>query len=195
MLQTERLCLRHPRDSDAAAVSEYASDPEVTRYMDWPTHTGPHEAVVFLEGAHERLAAGTEFTWMIVVKADDRVIGAISCRMRRREVDFGYALNRAYWGQGFATEAARAIVAWASSLEHVNRVWATCDVDNIASARVLEKVGLAREGVRRRRAVKPNIGPEPRDAYVYAKVRRRRLGRTDTWIGHGSEKDSQIDQR
>jgi ribosomal-protein-alanine N-acetyltransferase len=53
----------------------------------------------------------------------------------------------------------------------VYRIWATCDTDNVASARVLEKAGLRREGTLHRWSVKPNIGPEPRDAFVFAKVR------------------------
>jgi RimJ/RimL family protein N-acetyltransferase len=171
IIETERLSLRRPLLSDAAAIFEYARDPEVTRYMDWSMHTSPDGAVEFLTGALERLAAGTELTWMVTVKPDERAIGTISCRMRGHAVDFGYALNRRYWGRGFATEAARAVVAWVSALEDVYRVWATCDVENIASARVLEKATLTREGVLRSWSIKPNIGPQPRDAYVYAKVR------------------------
>ena len=171
MIETPRLNLRHPLLSDAADIFEYARDPEVTRYMDWPTHTSPDGAVEFLTSALERLASGTELTWIVTVKPDDRAIGAISCRMHGHAVDFGYALNRRYWGRGFATEAAHAIVDWVSRLEHVYRVWATCDVENVASARVLEKTGLTREGLLRSWSIKPNIGPQPRDAYVYAKVR------------------------
>lgn len=170
IVETQRLTLRHPLLSDAAAIFEYARDPEVTRYMDWPTHTNPESAVEFLTGALDRLAVGTELTWMVTVKPEDWAIGAISARMRGHGVDFGYALNRRYWGRGFATEAAHAVVDWASRLEHVYRVWATCDVENIASARVLEKAGLSREGVLRSWSIKPNIGPHPRDAYVYAKA-------------------------
>jgi [ribosomal protein S5]-alanine N-acetyltransferase len=49
--------------------------------------------------------------------------------------------------------------------------WATCDSDNLASARVLEKIGLMREGVLRRHTIRPNISPIPRDVFIYAKVR------------------------
>ena len=50
-------------------------------------------------------------------------------------------LNRRYWGQGYATEAALTVVSWVFSLSPVCRVWATCDADNLASAHVLEKLG------------------------------------------------------
>jgi RimJ/RimL family protein N-acetyltransferase len=85
--------------------------------------------------------------------------------------DFGYVLHRQYWRRGIATEAARAVVAWVSTLEPVYRLWATCDIDNLASLRVLEKAGLSREGILRCWAIRPNISQQPRDAFVYAKVR------------------------
>jgi RimJ/RimL family protein N-acetyltransferase len=71
-----------------------------------------------------------------------------------------------------APEAARAVLEWASTLDGVHRIWATCDVENGASARVLEKIGMAREGLLRRWAVRPNLpATPPRDAYVYSWVR------------------------
>jgi RimJ/RimL family protein N-acetyltransferase len=170
-IKTQRLRMRHPRLSDAPAIFEYASDPEVTRYMDWPTHTSVQTAVDFVQGCLVRLTERTELTWALTVPPEDRTIGVISCRMHGHSVDFGYALNRDYWRRGLATEATRAIVEWVSNLEDVYRVWATCDVENVASARVLEKAGLSREGVLRCWSIKPNIGPRPRDAFVYAKVR------------------------
>ena len=69
------------------------------------------------------------------------------------------------------TEAVRAVVDWAFSLEEVFRVWAVCDTANTASARVLEKAGMAREGILRRWIVHPNVSSEPRDCFVYSKVR------------------------
>ena len=86
-------------------------------------------------------------------------------------MDFGYVFNRKYWGQGYATEATRAVVAWAMSLSGVYRVWATCDTENFASVRVLEKTGLLREGTLRRCTIRPNISMIPRDTFVFAKIR------------------------
>ena len=167
---TEHLRLRFPALSDADAIFEYASDPEVTRYMDWPLHTEVETVVDFLRELGERLAERSELPWVITVPPAERAVGMISCRRRGHAVDFGYILHRPYWRRGFGTEAATAVVAWASQLPDVHRVWATCDTENVASARVLEKSGLVREGVLRRWAVRPNIGPLPRDAFVYAKV-------------------------
>jgi RimJ/RimL family protein N-acetyltransferase len=73
-------------------------------------------------------------------------------------------------GSSFGTEVACAMVALAATLNGVYRLWATCDVENVASARVLEKAGLAQEGILRRWAKRPNISSVPRDAFVYGKV-------------------------
>ncbi len=65
----------------------------------------------------------------------------IAYRVREHAADIGYVLSRSLWGRGYMTEAAAAVVEWAINLDFVYRVWAVCDVENKASARVLEKVG------------------------------------------------------
>lgn len=86
-------------------------------------------------------------------------------------MELGYVLGRRYWNRGYVTEAAHAVLVQAFSYSSVYRVWATCDIDNLASARVLEKIGMTREGILRRWLVRPNISPEPRDTFLFAKVR------------------------
>jgi ribosomal-protein-alanine N-acetyltransferase len=167
---TARLVLRRPVFSDAADMYEYASDPEVTRYMTWRTHTDIRASVAFLETCAPSWESGQEFCWVVTVKPADRAVGAIACRVRGHAVDFGYALNRKVWGHGYATEAARTVVAWAMSLPSVYRVWAHCDTENRASVRVLEKTGLVLEGTLRRSMIRPNLSEKPRDIFVYAKV-------------------------
>lgn len=167
---TERLLLRRPRTSDAAAIYEYASDPEVTRYMVWRTATELRETVEVLATRASLWETGAEFCWVFTIPPQDRAIGTISCRLQETTADFGFVLNRRYWGQGYATEAAQAIVDWALSLPCIKRVWATCDVDNLASARVLEKVGLVLEETQQQSMVRPNISAHPRDALVFAKL-------------------------
>jgi RimJ/RimL family protein N-acetyltransferase len=80
-------------------------------------------------------------------------------------------LARDAWGHGYATEAARTIVEMAFQDPFVWRVQATCALDNVASARVLEKVGLTFEGILRRHHVLPNLGNAPRDVRMYAIIR------------------------
>lgn len=69
------------------------------------------------------------------------------------------------------TEAARAVIAWLTRLPSIYRVWAICDTENLASAKVLEKVGLLREGTLRCATMRPNLSSRPRDSFIFAKVR------------------------
>lgn len=167
---TERLILRRPRLSDAAAIFEYGSDPTVIRYMDYRPRRNVNEVVNSIEEHPTRWNAG-KFSWVLTVKPDDRPIGTIACSIEGHVAEFGYLLNQKYWGQGYATEAAGVVVQWAMSLPQVYRVWATCDTENCASARVLEKSGFVCEGRLRCYQVRPNISAIPRDAFLYAMVR------------------------
>ena len=83
----------------------------------------------------------------------------------------GYVLARPFWGRGLMTEALTEVAHWAMRQEGIWRIGAVCDVDNPASARVMEKSGLVREGVLRRWLIHPNLSPDPRDCYSYALTR------------------------
>ena len=170
-LVTDRLVLRRPTLTDSPAIYEYGLDPDVTRYLVFRTHKSLADAEAFLGTCRSRWGAGEEYCWLITLSGQNRGIGSVACRVRGHAVDIGYALARAYWHHGYATEAGRAVIAWAANLPKVYRVWADCDVENAASARVLEKLGMSREGVLRRWIIHPNTSPAPRDCYVYAKVR------------------------
>jgi RimJ/RimL family protein N-acetyltransferase len=81
---------------------------------------------------------------------------------------FGFIVARRLWGHGYATEAAHAALEWIKSLTQVNLIQATTDVDNLASARVLEKLGMVREAVLSQWARRPNLPGRPlRDALLY----------------------------
>jgi RimJ/RimL family protein N-acetyltransferase len=172
VITTRRLVLRRPRLSDADDIFDsYAADPEVTRYVTWRPYKDRSEVAPFLRSRLARWDSGEEFSWVITRHEEDCVIGMIACRVREHAADIGYVMSRNYWNRGYTTEAASAVVDWASNLEFIYRVWAVCDVENIASSRVLEKVGMQREGILRRFIVHPNMSPEPRDCFVYSNVR------------------------
>jgi RimJ/RimL family protein N-acetyltransferase len=166
-----RIRLRRPRLSDAEAIFEYGSDPEVARYADWPIRSTLDQILESLRQRSESWEKGVEFYWVITLPIKDRAIGGVSCCVVQHSVEFGFLLNRRYWRNGYATDASQAIVEWAFSVPTIWRVWATCDTENLASARVLEKAGLSREGTLRRWVVRPNLSSEPRDAFIYSKVR------------------------
>ena len=169
---TGRLVLRLPGSSDDGAIFAYASDPEVTRYLPWRRHTDVREAAAFRKEVLEGWKSGGEFTWCITVQPADDPVGAISLGVRGHAAVVGFVISRKDWGKGYATEAATAVTDWASSVAGIVRVWATCDTGNAASARVLEKIGMTREGLLRCWGPCPNLGPNVlRDHFVYAWVR------------------------
>ncbi len=171
-IETARLVLRKPVAGDMRSIHEnYARDAEVTRYLTWRPHRTLADAQ---EPLAQQLAAwetGKYFSWVITLKEDGELAGMIAARPDGWRVDLGYVLGCRWWGRGLMTEAVRAIIEVALAEPEVFRVWAVCDVENKASARVLEKAGMRCEGVLRRCAMHPNMGDEPRDCFCYARVK------------------------
>jgi [ribosomal protein S5]-alanine N-acetyltransferase len=171
VLETPRLRLRPPEPDDAGSIfADYARDPEVTRYLTWRPHATVEQTREFLRRCARVRAEGSAYPLAIVSRQDGRVLGMIELRVEGHAVNLGYVLARPYWGTGVMTEAARAVVEWALAQPGVYRVWAVCDVDNVGSARVLEKAGLQREGILRRYLMHPNTQDTPRDCFCYARV-------------------------
>ncbi len=171
---TARLIARLPRVEDAeAAFAAYASDPEVTRFLLWPAYQEIEPLREFLRGAIRTWEAGDggHFAWMLCLRETGELVGSIGVSLDLHGAALGYVLGRAYWGRGLMTEAVRYVAAWALAQPAIFRVWAYCDAEHPASARVMEKAGMTREGILRRWHVCPTIGPEPRDCLAYARVR------------------------
>lgn len=170
-LLTERLYLRPARIDDAEAIcASWANDQEVTRYLGWRPYDDVEVAREFLRNAQAGWPAGDRL-WGIEGRHDQRLIGQIGAHPEGTRVVLGYVLARAHWGQGFMTEALRAVAGAALDDPAIYRAWAVCDVDNPASARVMQKAGMRFEGRLRRWIIHPNVSPEPRDVLCYAKVR------------------------
>ena len=169
ILKTERLRLRKAKLADAEAIfRQYAQDPEVTKYVSWRAHQSIDETREYMRMCLLAWDVGKAFHWVIESVEDKQVMGMIIARVAAEKWEIGFVLARPHWRQGYMTEALKAIIAWALKQKEIHRVWAVCDVDNIASARVMEKVGMEREGVLKRWSVHPNISDEPRDSYCYA---------------------------
>jgi ribosomal-protein-alanine N-acetyltransferase len=114
---------------------------------------------------------GSVVPCVITERSDDQPIGMIELRLSGHRAELGDVMAQAWWGRGLMTEAARAVVEWALAQPSIFRVGAVTDVDNHASARVLEKTGMQREGLLRRGLVHPGLGPEPRDCWSFGRVR------------------------
>ena len=172
LLKTSRLLLRVPSVADAPAIfAGYATDREVTRYLRWRPHASIADTIAFLYQTIAAIEARTEAQWVIERQGLERPIGMIGFRLAGHAAELGYVLERPCWGRGYAAEAAKALVDWALAEPTFYRVWAVCDVEHRPSARVLEKVGMEREGVLRRWTVLPNLSAEPRDCWCYARVK------------------------
>jgi len=171
-VETARLVLRRPIPDDAAEVfARYASDREVSKYLAWRVHESPATTRSFLEFSEtewERWPAGP---YLVESRADGRLLGGTGFAFETPyRTAAGYVFAQDAWGQGFATEAVRALVDIARNIGVV-RLYALCHVDHDRSARVLEKAGFAREGVLEKYLEFPNLGSGgPADVWCYARI-------------------------
>jgi ribosomal-protein-alanine N-acetyltransferase len=147
-LTTERLLLRPSRDDDVDDALAYRDDHEFARFL-------PHVPQPFTRrDAEAFVATNMSEPWdrspTFAVVLDGTLIGTVNFEVdaAARTAMLGYAIGRAWWGRGLATEAARAAMAWAVEQFALVRVWASTDVLNVRSQRVLEKLGMRRERVR-----------------------------------------------
>jgi RimJ/RimL family protein N-acetyltransferase len=168
---SERLLLRPPRLSDAEQVFlRYAQDSDVTRYLSWKPHRSISDTLAFLSGAIADNEVGRSYGFLIFSQGDVQLLGSVGGTIEAGRVQFGYCLTRDAWGRGIATEAARAFIDAVNKSLPVSRLQAYCDIENLASARVLEKAGLRLQDTLRRHLVLPNLGDCPRDVFLYAKL-------------------------
>jgi RimJ/RimL family protein N-acetyltransferase len=150
-LLTERLILRELDDADFDALREMAADPEVLRYRSRSEIT-PAATREFIHNARVQAAEAQrqQYALAAVLRAGQRLIGELGLTIVNSQYDeafMWYSMNRAYWGQGYATEAAARLLRFGFEEAGLRRIFAECQADNTASARVLEKIGLARESV------------------------------------------------
>lgn len=171
-LQTTRLFLRKPQLDDASAIFRaYGQDAEVTRYLMWRPHNDVGDADAAARRFLNDWASKTQFCWLIFARDTGELAGSIAARKAENEMNLGFLLARSYWGRGFMAEAVAAVVHWAFSDPSISRIWAACDVENRASARVLEKTGFLLEGVLEQSSLHPNISAIPRDCYSFVQTR------------------------
>lgn len=154
-LTTNRLVLREFRESDWQAVLAYQSDPLYLRYNPWTYRTEEdvrNFVQMFIDWSQDQ--PRTKFQFAIVLPPEGRFIGNCGIRMRTahtweshaREAEIGYELDSRYWGCGYATEAAQTLLRFGFMELRLHRIRAHCVLENVASAHVLEKIGMQREG-------------------------------------------------
>jgi RimJ/RimL family protein N-acetyltransferase len=171
-LETARLILRPFRAEDLNDLHAYVSDPKVCRFMTWGPNT-PEESRKFLDGKLEQQTQWPRASVSVAaeLRAERRVIGTVELKIVDTEhwtAEFGYAFASRWWNQGFGEEAARALIDHGFSALGVRRTIATCDMRNKGSWRVMEKLGMRREGA----FLKDVPGRRGwRDSYLYAVLR------------------------
>jgi RimJ/RimL family protein N-acetyltransferase len=178
-LESERLILRALRDDDALPMAAIANDRRIaegTLTMPYPYDS--HDAETFIERAREARRKATLLSNALERKSDGLFIGAMGLvlELHYDRAELGYWLGAEFWNQGYATEAARALLDYAFREIRLNRVYATHFSDNPASGRVMQKLGMTCEGTLRQHFVR--FG-QPKDTVYYGILR-------DEWLANES---------
>lgn len=190
VLETKRLLLRNFTPDDVHDVFEYASNINVARLMNWEVHVTLQDSVNFIDSARFLNEKNVLNPLAIVLKQNNparpqKVIGSI-CLFQRAEIlslhtlELGYVIGEPYWGQGLVTEAANILLAYGFiHVPDLHRVESTCLCVNMGSRRVMEKLGMQREGILRKYYEKNGY---IHDFYLYSLLK-------DEWEAiHGTEK-------
>lgn len=173
-LRTDRLRLRPVTDADAEPLFALHSSTYVMRYWDSPPWQERSRAERFVAMCRKMADEGTGARVAIDRASDGAFVGWCGLTAwdpDHRSASLGYCLDDAVWGHGYATEAAHALLRWAFDTLDLHRVQAETDTDtrNVASARVLEKIGFVREGTLREDCI---VNGEISDSWVFGLLRR-----------------------
>ena len=150
ILATERLTLREYQEADFAAVHSYASDMDVVRYMEFgPNNEEDTRHFLQMRVLQQNERPRRNYDFAVTLKNTGDLIGACGINITQPEhieASLGYILNKQYWNQGFITEACMKVLQLAFRDLKIHRICATCDPLNVASRRVMEKIGMKYEG-------------------------------------------------
>ena len=153
-IETQRLVLRCAELTDAEAMfRNWASDPEVTKYLTWPPHTSLEVSRRILENWVEANGQIDRYHWMIVLKELGQPIGSITVVEHRDDIgeaEVGYCIGKQWWHKGLVTEAMMAVMGYLFDQVGMNRVEARHDLNNPHSGGVMKKCGMRYEGTLRR---------------------------------------------
>ncbi len=143
-IRTDRLLLRPLCFSDLETVHEYACDLENTKYMLFLPNATEQETAGFLHSVEQEWQQEHPSFFEFAIVLDDIQIGAISISLCEisNQGEIGWILNKKHWNCGYVTEAAKAILDFAKTQLRLQSVIATCDWRNIASTKVMEKIGM-----------------------------------------------------
>ena len=170
-IATERLTLRRFTIEDAENMYyNWASDPEVTRYLTWQPHKSVEETAEILQQWEAGYSKNEFYQWAIELNDIEQPIGSISVVSLNEDVqsaELGYCIGKSWWHQGYTTEAVEAVIRFLMAEVGAGRVWSQHDVANPNSGEVMKKAGMDYEGTLRQ-SLKDNQGIV--DSAIYAKI-------------------------
>ena len=167
-IETTRLLLLRLKYEDAEEMFySYASKPEVTKYLSWATHQSIDNTRAFVRYAMESWNMGLDYSFSIRLKDSGKFIGSFGVIHDDGKIQFGYALSPTQWGQGYATEACRAIMGILKTFPSVFRIGTFVDVENTASIKVLTNSGLIEEARLEKWFRFINQGNQPKDCILF----------------------------
>ncbi len=170
--ETANLIVRNPIENDAYDIfRNYAQDTEVTQYLTWEPHTHISQTMQWIDFCIQNSETSTSRKYVLFHKEDNQAIGMIDFRIDSFMAEFGYVLAKKYWGKGLMTEAIKPVLESIYSMPNIYRLWAVHDINNPASGKVMQKLGLSYEGILKRFCLHPNVSTEPRDAVLYARCK------------------------
>jgi len=152
-LESKRLVLREIELSDKLDLYTYASDIRVAQCMTWDVHQTLADTDQYLDFIFVQRQRNGVRPWGIEWKETGTLIGTIDFiwwDTKHQVAEVGYALSSDYWGKGIMTEALSAVINFGFREMNLVRIQAKCVVENIGSARVMEKSGMTYEGVQRK---------------------------------------------
>lgn len=149
-IETERLILRRFTVEDAEKMYQnWANDPEVTKFLMWPTHKNVEETKAILTDWVSSYEKADKYEWCIALKANDEPVGSmgvVNCNEKVRSMEIGYCIGREYWHQGITSEALAAVMQFLLEEVGAERIESRHDVRNPHSGDVMKKCGMRYEG-------------------------------------------------
>lgn len=144
VLQTPRLTLRRMTEADATSILELNSDPEVLKYLHEPVLRDEAHALEVIRTIILPQYENNLGRWAIITKDNNEFVGWCGLKQRPEinEIDLGYRLKQSAWGKGYATEAAKATLAYGFNTLQLPVITGRAHIDNTASLKILEKIGM-----------------------------------------------------
>lgn len=173
-LKTKHLVLRRSQEQDAEILfMNYLSLPERSYFLSRNPYKNIDQAKDFLtlwcDLPWEK--EKNKFAWVIANANENKAMGLFLIILDdNQDIEIHYGISKEFDNKGFITEAGEAVIEWLSSQTDVKKIYAHCDLENIASQAVLNKLGLKKMGVLKSHLILPAFGSSPRDCFYFERL-------------------------